>query len=88
LLEAGEAAMNEDTIADMQFLNMLKHRVQEVTKLLDETGVKKYPAFQENHEVRHAVLILLSELQFHDLLPDGVTISSGSNHTDVQAKNL
>jgi hypothetical protein len=79
--------MDEYTIADMQFLNTLKHRVQEVTKLLDETGVKKYPASHENHEVKHSVVILLSELQFHNLLPDGVTISSASNQSDAQAEN-
>lgn len=72
--------MDEYTIADMQYLNSLKHRVQEITTLLDETGIKKYPATQESHEVKHAVLALLSELQFHDLLPDGVTITSTSNN--------
>lgn len=71
--------MEDDTIADALFLTMFKHRLREMTKLLDETGIKKYPASQETHEVKHAVLIMLSELRFHDLLPDGVTISSESN---------
>jgi hypothetical protein len=77
--------MNEYTIADMQFLNALKHRMREVTQLLDGTGIKKYPASQEAHEVKHAGLILLSELQFHNLLPEGVTISSVSTQPNEQA---
>lgn len=78
--------MNEYTIADMQFLNTLKHQVQKITKLLDGTGIKKYPVTQESHEVQHAVVILLSELQFHKLLPDGVTISHASTQSNAQAE--
>lgn len=78
--------MGEYTITDMQFLNMLKHRVCKVTKLLDETEVKKHSASLESHEVKHSVVILLSELRFHDLLPDGVTISSASNQSDEQVE--
>jgi hypothetical protein len=80
--------MDAYTIADAQFLTMLKNTVRGVTKLLDETGIKKYSASQESHEVKHAVLILLSELQFHDLLPDGVTVSSSSAQGEMQVDDL
>lgn len=73
--------MREYTIADMQFLNTLKHRVRAITKLLDDTGIKKYPASQESHEVKHEVLTLLSELRLRSLLPDSVTISTASNQS-------
>jgi hypothetical protein len=80
--------MEAYTLADAQFLTRLKNTVRSVTKLLDETGIKKYLASQESHEVKHAVLILLSELQFHDLLPDGVTISSSSAQGETQVDDL
>jgi hypothetical protein len=78
--------MNANTIADLQFLNLFKHRIRETTQLLDQTGIKKYVPSQEAYEVKHAVVILLAELQFHSLLPDGVTISSVSSQPNEQAE--
>ncbi len=60
-------------------LHTLKHPVRAITKLLDDPGIRKYPASQESHEVKHEVLTLLSELQHRSLLPNGVTISTASN---------
>lgn len=68
--------MDKYPISDMQFLNMFKAYIRDITKLLDEKGIKKYPVSQESHEVKHATLILLTELQFHNLLPEGVTIAA------------
>lgn len=65
------------TIADAQTLNTIKNRLRDVTRALDASE-KAYPHSLEAHQVKHEVVVLLTELQIHGLLPDTVNISQGS----------
>ena len=68
------------TTADAQTLNTMKNHVRDVTRILDAAG-KAYPRSLEAHQVKHEVVVLLTELQVHGLLPDTVTISESSTPT-------
>ena len=69
--------MESYAITDVQTLNTIKNRLRDVTRLLDASG-KAYPHSLEAHQVKHEVVVLLTELQIHGLLPDTVTIAEGS----------
>lgn len=69
--------METYTIADAQTLNMIKNRLRDVTRLLDASG-KAYPPSLEAHQVKHEVIVLLTELQVHGLLPETVSIAADS----------
>jgi hypothetical protein len=62
------------TVQDGQFLNALKNRIREITKLLD-TSKNVYPDVLEARQVKHEALILLEELHVHGLLPALLQIS-------------
>jgi hypothetical protein len=66
------------TLADAQALNRFKNRLRDVTRLLDASS-KAYPSSLEAHQVKHEVLVLLTELQVHGLLPETVSIAAGSH---------
>jgi len=64
-------------IVTLKKLNGLKHRVQQVTRLLDGTGTRVFPRHTiEATQLMHAVSILLSELDFHGLLPADVMLET------------
>jgi hypothetical protein len=69
--------MESYTITDAQILNTIKNQLRDVTRALDTSG-KVYPEALEASQVKHEVVILLTELHLHGLLPDQVTISQGS----------
>ena len=69
--------MESYTIADAQTLNTIKNRLRDVTRALDASG-KAYPHSLESHQVKHEVVVLLTELHIHGLLPDTVNISQDS----------
>jgi hypothetical protein len=73
------------TLADAQALNTIKNRLREVTRLLDASS-KAYPDSLEAHQIKHEVVILLTELQMHGLLPDTVRIAAGSLATRDDAQ--
>ena len=68
------------TIADAQTLHTIKNRLRGVTSILDASG-KAYPHSLEAHQVKHEVVVLLTELQVHGLLPDTVNIAESSTPT-------
>jgi len=57
-----------DTLADLTFLNTLKHQIRDVTRALDTTQ-HVFGQSLEERSVKHEVTILLSELGVHGLLP-------------------
>ena len=61
------------TLADALELNTIKNRLRDVTRTLDAAG-KSYPDSIEARQLKHEVIVLLSELQLHGLLPDTVSI--------------
>lgn len=65
--------MEAYTLADAQTLNTLKQRVREIIRVLDNSP-RVYPETLEAHEFKHAVVILLSELHLHGLLPAQVSV--------------
>jgi hypothetical protein len=69
--------MESYTIADAQTLNTIKNRLRDVTRALDACW-KVYPETLEASQVKHEVVVLLTELHLHGLLPDQVTISQGT----------
>lgn len=73
------------TIADAQALNTIKNRLRDVTRLLDASS-KAYSDSLEAHQVKHEVVILLTELQIHGLLPDTVRIAAVSPPTSDDAQ--
>ena len=64
------------SIPDTQPLNTIKNRLREVTKLLDATTTV-YPPSLEVRQLKHEVVVLLTELQVHGLLPETVTMKEG-----------
>jgi len=71
-------AVTSYTLADAQVLNTTKNQLRDVTRMLDASG-KAYPHSLEAHQVKHEVVILLTELQIHGLLPDSVILAQGSH---------
>lgn len=69
--------MENYTIADAQTLNTVKNRLRDVTRMLDASG-KVYPDALEAQQVKHEVVVLVTELSIHGLLPDTVNISPSS----------
>ena len=72
-------------IADAQALNTIKNRLRDVTRLLDATS-KVYPPSLEAHQVKHEVVVLLTELQIHGLLPETVSFALGSQAAMPEAE--
>jgi hypothetical protein len=71
--------MNLDfSILDQQLLNRLKNEVMEVTKSLDKTGVKKYPTSLEGQQLRHALIVLIGEMQFHGIVEADLHVVYGA----------
>ena len=64
-------------LTDAQTLKTIKNRLREVTRILDALS-KVYPHSLEAHQVKHEVVVLLTELRIHGLLPDIVNITEGS----------
>ncbi len=60
--------MDSDTLADAKTLNTLKNRLREATRVMD-TSRTVFPDTLEVAQVKHAVVILVSELRLHGLLP-------------------
>jgi hypothetical protein len=75
--------MESYTFADAKLLITLKHRLRDVTSLLDASG-KVYPNTLEASQVKHEVSVLVSELRVHGLLPADVTLSQhyAQHHDD------
>lgn len=63
-------------IPNTQALNTIKNRLREVTKLLDAT-TDVYPPSLEAHQLKREVIVLLTELQVHGLLPETVSVADG-----------
>jgi hypothetical protein len=60
--------MDSDTLADARTLNTLKNRLREATRVLDTCRAVS-PDTLEAAQVKHAVVIPVSELRLHGLLP-------------------
>lgn len=65
------------SLADAQTLNTIKNRLRDVTRLLDASR-KAYSQTLEAHQLKREVIVLLTELQVHGLLPETVRIAAGS----------
>ena len=74
LTQPASVGVTNYTLADAQVLNAIKNRLRDVTRLLDASS-KAYPQSLEVHQVKHEVVVLLTELQIHGLLPETVTIA-------------
>lgn len=67
----------------LRTLSGLKHRIQQVTRLLDATGTTMFPPQTiEAKQFMHAVAILLDELRFH-----GLFLPVDANHVAVLSPN-
>jgi hypothetical protein len=65
------------TLADAQALNIVKNRLRDITRTLDAFN-KVYPHTLEAHQLKHEMVILLTELQIHGLLPETVSVAVDS----------
>ncbi len=63
------------TLDDAQILNTIKNRLRDVTRLLDASS-KAYPPSLEARQIKHEVIVLLTELRIHGLLPETMTIAA------------
>ena len=59
-----------DSLEPLRFLSSLKHQICAVTKALDTRGTEVFGESLEAKSVKHEVMILLSELKIHGLIPE------------------
>jgi hypothetical protein len=66
------------SLADATLLNQIKQKIHAITKELDETETKKFPVSLEQKSIKRALITLIAEMQFHNLLEKDFHVIEGN----------